>query len=590
MRTKMLALCLSAVVVMAVGLIRADDEEEGPGPTIVNKNGFEVDERSSGRIAADDTLASGAMIIADDLSPAQGPDTFPQVQLRGGNAQVNDPGLDNIQIFPLFRPFVEYTQSETSLAGYGQNIVATYNTSANQPLIQVSPGVLQFVHRFLSGFSTSHDGGQTWTSGFLPPVAGSLFTFGDPSVDVDRYGNFYFAGLGANASNQFTIQANRSTDGGTTWGDAVVVQQDAGGDKEWLAVGRDPLIGSRDNVYVTWTSFQMTGAQLRFGRSFDGGVTWQTKTIFAPPTNPNPNMPQNSLQFSTPTVDPNTGRLYVPFIQFSNTDTDFIRVLQSDDAGDTFRFVQFNVPGALVPDAVPIVQSGELIDMGSGGIRLGIHAGPALAGRFGLRQFVQVSRLITQPAFAARNGLLWLAWSNSTSPTFGDPAGHSNMLLIRSSNGGATWSGPVQVNSTVASDVHHVMGALTLDTDPRSVHIAYYTQHADETVDVDLSSSLDGGVSFPAGRTVRLTSTNFVLPPTVVRLGGGPTPTTNYDRTIISGYSLGEYLSLRAFNGSKYALWGDARHSVQHPVNALDPLSGVTHSQQDVMFQKVKAQ
>jgi hypothetical protein len=590
MRTKMLALCLSAVVVMAVGLIRADDEEEGPGPTIVNKNGFEVDERSSGRIAADDTLASGAVIIADDLSPAQGPDTFPQVQLRGGNVQVNDPGLDNIQIFPLFRPFVEYTQSETSLAGYGQNIVATYNTSANQPLIQISPGVLQFVHRFLSGFSTSHDGGQTWTSGFLPPVAGSLFTFGDPSVDVDRYGNFYFAGLGANASNQFTIQANRSTDGGTTWGDAVVVQQDAGGDKEWLAVGRDPLIGSRDNVYVTWTSFQMTGAQLRFGRSFDGGVTWQTKTIFAPPTNPNPNMPQNSLQFSTPTVDPNTGRLYVPFIQFSNTDTDFIRVLQSDDAGDTFRFVQFNVPGALVPDGVPIVQSGELIDMGSGGIRLGIHAGPALAGRFGLRQFVQVSRLITQPAFAARNGLLWLAWSNSTSPTFGDPAGHSNMLLIRSSNGGATWSGPVQVNPTVASDVHHVMGALMLDTDPRSVHIAYYTQHADETVDVDLSSSLDGGVSFPAGRTVRLTSTNFVLPPTVVRLGGGPTPTTNYDRTIISGYSLGEYLSLRSFNGSKYALWGDARHSVQHPVNALDPLSGVTHSQQDVMFQKVKAQ
>ena len=68
------------------------------------------------------------------------------------------------------------------------------------------------------------------------------------------------------------------------------------------------------------------------------------------------------------------------------------------------------------------------------------------------------------------------------------------------------------------------------------------------------------------------------------------TPTTNYDRTILSGYSLGEYLRIRSFNGAQYALWGDARHTVQHPVNALDPLSGVTHTQQDVMFQKVKAQ
>jgi hypothetical protein len=58
----------------------------------------------------------------------------------------------------------------------------------------------------------------------------------------------------------------------------------------------------------------------------------------------------------------------------------------------------------------------------------------------------------------------------------------------------------------------------------------------------------------------------------------------------VSGYSLGEYLSVRSFNGSLYALWGDARQTVQHPVNALDPLSGVTHTQQDAVFQKVKAQ
>jgi hypothetical protein len=39
-----------------------------------------------------------------------------------------------------------------------------------------------------------------------------------------------------------------------------------------------------------------------------------------------------------------------------------------------------------------------------------------------------------------------------------------------------------------------------------------------------------------------------------------------------------------------YALWGDCRNSVTHPINALDPLSGQTHPQQDVFFQAVKAQ
>src|SRR5438046_830539 len=97
------------------------------------------------------------------------------------------------------------------------------------------------------------------------------------------------------------FQVNRSTDGGATWSEGVIVQVDSGSDKEWLAVGPDPKDKSRDNVYVTWTSFQPTVCQLRFGRSTDGGVTWTAKTIFAPTANANPAFPQNCLQFSNPT-------------------------------------------------------------------------------------------------------------------------------------------------------------------------------------------------------------------------------------------------------------------------------------------------
>jgi hypothetical protein len=78
------------------------------------------------------------------------------------------------------------------------------------------------------------------------------------------------------------------------------VQQDNGSDKEWLAVGPDPATKSRDNVYVTWTSFQSEACELRFGRSTDGGAAWTAKTIFVPTADPNPTHPQNCLQFSNP--------------------------------------------------------------------------------------------------------------------------------------------------------------------------------------------------------------------------------------------------------------------------------------------------
>jgi hypothetical protein len=114
---------------------------------------------------------------------------------------------------------------------------------------------------------------------------------------------FYFATLGADASGVFTVQVNKSADGGTTWSDAVIVQRDDESDKEWLAVGPDPVKKSRDNVYVTWTSFQDAACELRFGRSIDGGATWTAKTIFVPTADPDPTHPQNCLQFSNPVVD-----------------------------------------------------------------------------------------------------------------------------------------------------------------------------------------------------------------------------------------------------------------------------------------------
>ena len=562
---------------------------QGPWTSVVNKLGVDIDVRSVSRTLPDGGTA-GTLILPDPSTPVPGVLPVPQIQLRGDNLQVNDPAQAYVQIFPGFRPFVHATQSETSAAAFGPNIVVTYNNSSGFHVSKF--GTFLVVDQVqLSGFSVSHDGGRTWKSGFMPNAPGGFGTYGDPSIGVDRRGVFYFANLGDDGPHG-TIQVNRSTDGGDTWSTAVVVQEDDDSDKEWLAVGPDPRQANRDNVYVTWTSFQPTACELRFGRSSDGGATWLAKTIFVPTGNPNPVFPQNCLQYSNPAVDPVTGTLYIPFLRLSGADQDFIQMLVSDDAGDTFRFAEFHIPGA--PDAtlLPVTQPGDLTACGGTNIRLTVHGtlnpGP---GRFGIPRYVHASRLTLQPAIAARNGNLYLAWNNSSSLILGDPSAKSNILFIGSHDGGKTWSPVKTVNPVVADDIHHVFPALALDQDSNDVHISYYTQHGNRTIDLDMANSHDGGDTFPAGRTVRVTSTSFDLPPTNIRLTDAPSfASTHYDRLIQQCYALGEYQSVVTANGSVYSAWGDMRNLITQPVSPLDPISGQIHSQEDVFFQKVKAQ
>jgi len=558
---------------------------------VLHKNDMEIELRSDARILADEMAATGGLMLADPTSSSSAFSLVPQVQFRGGNVQVNDPSLDFTQQFTGFRPFLHATQSETSVAAHGRNIVASYNSSAGMHLIQIDPVTLAFDRLQIGGFSTSTDGGKTFTSGFFPGVEGLPFTFGDPSIDVDRKGNFFFAQLGEDTNGNGTVQVNKSTDGGRTWGNAAVAAVDDGSDKEWLAVGPDPFHKSQDNVYVTWTSFQPTGSELRFTKSTDGGQTWTSKTLFAPGPDPDPTHPQNFIQFSNPVVDSITGTLYIPFVHFSNADTDFIQLLVSRDGGNTFSFATFNVPGALDPTLLPIVQPGEITDCGGGGIRLVLHIGSNVGGgRFGLARYVQSTRLIVQPGIAARAGVVYLAWNQSTSPFFGDPNGNSNIMFMRSEDGGKTWTSPLQVNAS--GDPHHVHPSLTIGDDPQSVHIAFYTQHADGTIDVDMANSHNRGNSFAANRTVRITPSSMVLPPTNIPIptASNPFRTTNYDRNIVPCYALGEYLSARAANGQVYVEFGDTRNNITEPVDPLDPLSGQTHTQEDSFFQIVKAQ
>jgi hypothetical protein len=569
----------------------------------VKKGAIRLDIRSSGKTIADEIAKpriNGLKVPVTSLniSPAQVP-TIGALPPATDNELVNDPNQDNIQIFSGTRSFVHSTESETAIVRAKGNLIAAYNSSANAIVAPNPNGPgLVFVQILIGAYSVSKDNGETWTSAFFPPVPGSSFTFGDPALAVAPDGTVYFSQLGTDAAGNGTVQVNRSTDGGVTWSPGIVVAIDNGSDKEWIAAGPDGA------VYVTWTSFQNDGsAQLRFAKSTDRGSTWKSRTIYAPSTHPDLKSPQNQLQFTQPTVDQVTNRLYIPFLHFGGSDQDFIQILVSDDGGAHFRFTSFRIPGAPLPTVLPITTPGDLNECGASptgttppfvaNVRQTIHSGPALGGSFtGLPRWAHATRLITQPAFFARAGRLYLAWNNSNSNRIGDKNVGSRILFIRSNDGGKTWSKQIQANPSRSSDLYHVLPSLTAEesADTNEVRIAYYTQHTDGTVDVDLAASNDGGATFPIAASRRLTTTHFGLPPTNTPLptAANPFQTTNYDRVIAECYALGEYLGVRMVNEQIYAVWGDDRRFIRQPVSKFDPISGQVHPQEDVFFQQLQ--
>jgi len=571
----LLALALAAGLPIQAS---ADDRSDA----IMAAKGFDFE----GNDSPPDLVDENSMPTVGD-APGTGVSIESPGRRRG--VQVNNPALDNIQFFPEAlpqpqRPFELSIQSETSAAAFGDDVVVGFNNSADQPVVQLPDGKLAFVHRFLSAVGTSHDGGRTWTESSLPPIPGSPFTSGDPAVTVDRSGNFYYASLGADAPGHSLVFVGKSTDRGTTFHPGVTVAVDPGVDKEWIGAGPDPLHPERDNVYVTWTSFKADSSELHFSRSTDGGQTWSAaQTLFAPVKT---TLVSAFIQFSNTVVDRESGRLYVPFLHGGAGSADFIKVLISDDGGLTFRFSNFNMPGAPDTTAFPNVTPGTLADCGlSGGRRLVLHVGLDLGGgRFGLPVFRNATRLITQPSTVVQRGKVFIAYNASTSPTAGDPKSRSEIRLLFSPNGGSTWQGPVVVARATTAEPQHVHPAVSVNESGSRVTVGYYSQLANGQLQVNAATAdVDGEESrFTLGdRQVKHLGPPFDLTPSNNPLSD-PFPahtTTNYDRTIRPCYDIGEYMTATRSLGTTVLAYGDNRNSWVSPPQS--PVPG-THSQPDV--------
>jgi hypothetical protein len=348
-----------------------------------------------------------------------------------------------------FSTLAGFTQSESSTAWCGDNVVTGFNDSGSVfETLLFTTGGLGF-----SGASFSTDKGKSFQDmGFINPGSDpNNFLAGDPVVTcVPSVGGsvpvFYYTQLFSKGPPNAPLSAiaiSKSANGGAAWGDPITTVQKNGFthflDKDWSAI--DPTNPNR--IFVTYTDFDTSSTRcpprvqrtaIELVESVDGGVTWTaplivTESCFAAPN-------YLSVQGSQVLFDP-AGNAYVAWEDFSNPTqtTRNLRIRKSADHGKTFS------PVARI-SSVTYTGDGQILQ---GGIRN--NEFPMLA----------VDR---------HNGTIYVVWNDGRNFSVRDvEAGRyrfADVLLSKSADGGQTWSAPVRVNQDPLS---HLMNGQPYGTD-----------------------------------------------------------------------------------------------------------------------------
>lgn len=345
------------------------------------------------------------------------------------------------------------------------------NLPNNEPDIEVDP--LDPLHIVASsndydsccdGFYTSFDGGQTWSQGNMS-AEDTKRIGSDPATAFDpKSGNVIHASLNFlfnkdGLAKDGDLVASISTDGGITWGRPVVIADGQGNDespsqlfhdKEWIVVDTNPSSPFYGRTYVTWSAFlahdgNYAESPILEAHSDDGGRTWTApreisgSATFCDIQYDGPVGECDENQFSVPTVAPD-GAAYVAFENEQNSsiqepgeefgnkkqihDNQYL-VVKSTDGGVTWSAPVIAASLEDGPTNYPMntgkrqTLTGYQVRVNSGG---NIVAGPT--------------------------GTLYLVWSDNRNGTsdLATPVTNTDVFITTSTDGGATWSTPSQVD------------------------------------------------------------------------------------------------------------------------------------------------
>jgi hypothetical protein len=419
-----------------------------------------------------------------------------------------------------------FTQSETTLVvggGVGfHNVFAGFNDSES---FNGSNGKF-------TGYAVSTDGGTTWTDmGALPTSPNG--DAGDPVMATlaptpNSPGAVYFTTLAfsgtaipffSSTGNAFVTPAVNAAPGFTP-GDFL--------DKDWMAVDNFPGPGN-GNIYVTCTDFGPGGTtRVALTRSTNGGASFGPSggtTIFGPVV-----FPPNEVQGSYIVVEPNHNVDVFLFGHFGAINQ--LGIAKSTDFGATFS------PVTLVTNLATTTLNGDL------GLTVSNSNPTAIR-----------TNSFPHAAVNPVNGNLYLVYNDKV-----DGTDKSNIYFIQSTNGGATWSAPFQVNDDKAA-----LGAAISTNDnwqpdiavtPDGTHLGifWYDRRTDPNNSLinwfGETAAISGATVTFGSHNIRVTPSAFppVLPGVI-----------HTDPLVNPGY-MGDYDTVGADNFVFYTTWGDNRN------------------------------
>jgi hypothetical protein len=346
---------------------------------------------------------------------------------------------------------------QVNVNALGRNILGD---AANEPSIAANPldpnkmaiGWRQFdnvTSNFRQGgYGYTTDGGESWT---FPGVLQPGFFRSDPVLDYDADGNFYYNSL--TIDPDYFCKVFESTNGGAAWNSGTDAH---GGDKQWMVIDRTNEIG-RGNIYAFWSYFFSTCQPGFATRSTNGNSSYEDCFTI-----------NGSPYYGTMAVG-NSGELYVGG---ASGITDNLVVTKSLNARE---------PGSLISWTQSVL---VYVDGNPGGWQ-GVNPG----GLFG-----QVSIDVDRSNGPGRDNVYMLA--PLTRYSNGDP---SDVMFVRSTDGGLTWSAPVRVNDDQSTTNTQWFGTMSVAPNGRIDAIWLDTRDAPAGSDSSAlyySFSADQGVTW----------------------------------------------------------------------------------------------
>jgi hypothetical protein len=396
-------------------------------------------------------------------------------------------------------PFTSY---QVNVDGNNQNITGD---AANEPSIAVDPtdrnkmaiGWRQFdsvsSNFRQAGWGFTNNGGISWT---FPGVLESNVFRSDPVLATNDAGHFFYLSLLEN----FFDDMWRSLNSGASW---TRLGPATGGDKQWFTIDNTDSTG-HGFQYQYWSTDGNNFGGRQFSRSIDGGAHWMDPIV----------LPQTP-RWGSLDVDA-TGNLFLGGVNLNTGQVWSLRSSNAKNAAVTPTF-----------DRVIPVSLGGIAGIGGPINPVGL-VGQIFVGadRSGGATNNNVYMISSVRAFSATNG--------------------SDVMFIRSTDGGQTYSTPRRINDDpVNQNKWHWFAGLSVAPNGRLDAVWFDTRNAANNTDSQLfySYSLDGGINWSANVAVSDPFDPFVGYPNQNKIG-------DY-LTIVSDIAGGNVAYPATFNGEQ---------------------------------------